>query len=37
MKDLNFRKAIAHAINRKQIVDEGYLGKVAMVNFPLPS
>lgn len=37
MKDLNFRKAIAHAINRKQIVDEGYLGKVAMVNFPLHS
>ncbi|CEP79371.1 ABC transporter substrate-binding protein [Paraclostridium sordellii] len=37
MKDLNFRKAIAHAINRKQIVDEGYLGKVSMVNFPLHS
>lgn len=37
MKDLNFRKATAHAINRKQIVDEGYLGKVSMVNFPLHS
>ncbi|MGL5755142.1 MAG: ABC transporter substrate-binding protein [Paraclostridium sp.] len=37
MKDLNFRKAITHAINRKQIIDESYLGKASMVNFPLHS
>lgn len=37
MKDINFRKSITHAINRKQIVDESYLGKASMVNFPLHS
>ncbi|MEG0180631.1 MAG: ABC transporter substrate-binding protein [Peptostreptococcaceae bacterium] len=37
MKDLNFRKAITHAINRKQIIDESYLGKASIVNFPLHS
>lgn len=37
MKDINFRKSITHAINRKQIVEESYLGKASMVNFPLHS
>lgn len=37
LKDINFRKAIAHSINRKQIVDEGYMGDAKLVNFPLNS
>lgn len=37
LKDINFRKAIAYSINRKQIVDEGYMGDAKLVNFPLNS
>lgn len=37
MKDLNFRKAIASAIDKKKILEESYMGKVTAVNFPLHS
>ena len=37
MNDINFRKAIAHAIDRNKILKESYLGKASMVNFPLHS
>lgn len=37
MKDLNFRKAIASAINRNNILQEAYMGKATAVNFPLHS
>lgn len=35
--NLNFRKAIAHAINRENIIQEGYMGDATLVNFPLNS
>lgn len=37
LKDLNFRKAIAHAINRSAILEEGYMDDATLVNFPLNS
>lgn len=37
MKDLNFRKAIASAIDRNKILEESYMGKATAVNFPLHS
>ncbi len=37
MKDLNFRKAVASAINRSNILQEAYMGKATPVNFPLHS
>ena len=35
LKDENFRKAITHAIDRKLILEEGYIGNGKLVNFPL--
>lgn len=35
--NLDFRKAIAHAINRENIIQEGYMGDATLVNFPLNS
>lgn len=37
LKDVNFRKAIAHAINTQKILEEGYMGDARLVNFPLNS
>lgn len=37
IKDVNFRKAIAHGINRNQILEEAYMGDATIVNFPLNS
>lgn len=37
LKDINFRKAIAHAINREKIVEEGYMEDAKLINFPLNS
>ncbi|MGL4911360.1 MAG: ABC transporter substrate-binding protein [Romboutsia sp.] len=37
LRDVNFRKAIAHAINIENIVDEGYMSDATSVNFPLNS
>lgn len=37
LKDINFRKAIANAINIDNIVDEGYMSDATSVNFPLNS
>lgn len=34
LKDENFRKAITHAIDRKLILEEGYIGNGKLVNFP---
>ena len=36
-KDINFRKAIAHAINKTRILEEGYIGDAKLINFPLNS
>lgn len=36
-KDINFRKAIAHAINKTKILEEGYIGDAKLINFPLNS
>ena len=35
IQDENFRKALAHSINRDTILDEGYIGNAKLVNFPL--
>ena len=37
LKDINFRKAISHAINKEKILEEGYMGNGKLVNFPLNS
>lgn len=37
IRDVNFRKAISHGINRNQILDEAYMGDATIVNFPLNS
>ncbi|WP_042275743.1 ABC transporter substrate-binding protein [[Clostridium] dakarense] len=37
LKDVNFRKAISHAINKEKILEEGYMGNAKLVNFPLNS
>ena len=37
LKDVNFRKAIAHSINKQKILEEGYMEKATLVNFPLNS
>lgn len=36
-KDINFRKAIAHAINKTRILEEGYIRDAKIINFPLNS
>ncbi|WLD27331.1 Oligopeptide-binding protein AppA [Clostridioides difficile] len=36
-KDVNFRKAIAHSINKNRIISEGYMDDATPVNFPLNS
>ncbi|MGO0883420.1 ABC transporter substrate-binding protein [Clostridioides difficile] len=36
-KDVNFRKAIAHSINKDRIISEGYMDDATPVNFPLNS
>lgn len=35
LKDENFRKAIVHSINKKLILEEGYINNAKLVNFPL--
>ena len=37
LRDVNFRKAIAYAINKENIVEEGYMSDATLVNFPLNS
>lgn len=37
MQNPNFRKAIAHSINRKNLFEEGYMKDATLVNFPLNS
>ncbi|MEF9990809.1 MAG: ABC transporter substrate-binding protein [Romboutsia sp.] len=37
LRDVNFRRAIAHAINRERILEEGYIKDATIVNFPLNS
>ena len=37
LKDINFRKAILHSINRNFILEEGYMDDATLVNFPLNS
>jgi ABC-type transport system substrate-binding protein len=34
-KDVNFRKAISHAINRDYILEEAYINNATIANFPL--
>ena len=34
-KDVNFRKAIAYAIDKNKILEEGYIKNATLVNFPL--
>ncbi|MGL5694264.1 MAG: ABC transporter substrate-binding protein, partial [Peptostreptococcaceae bacterium] len=34
-RDENFRKAIAHSINKKTILEESYISNANLVNFPL--
>ena len=36
-KDLNFRKAIVSSINKKKILEEGYINNATLVDFPLNS
>ncbi|AVD35706.1 ABC transporter substrate-binding protein [Clostridioides difficile] len=36
-KDVNFRKAIAHSIDKDRIISEGYMDDATPVNFPLNS
>lgn len=36
-KDINFRKAITSSINKKKILEEGYINNATLVNFPLNS
>ena len=36
-KDVNFRKAIAHSIDKDRIISEGYMDDATTVNFPLNS
>ena len=36
-KDINFRKAIISAINKKKILGEGYINYATLINFPLNS
>ena len=36
-KDINFRKAIISSINKKKILEEGYINNATLVNFPLNS
>ncbi|PBI46579.1 ABC transporter substrate-binding protein [Clostridioides difficile] len=36
-KDVNFRKAIAHSIDKDRIISEGYMDDATQVNFPLNS
>lgn len=35
LQNKDFRKAIAHSVNRKNLLEEGYMGDAQMVNFPL--
>ena len=35
IRDVNFRKAIASAINRNKILEEGYMSDATLVDFPL--
>lgn len=35
LKDENFRKAIAYSIDKKLILEEGYINNAKLVNFPL--
>lgn len=35
LRDVNFRKAIASAINRDKILEEGYMGDATSIDFPL--
>ena len=37
INDINFRKAIAYAIDKQKIIDEAYVGNATLVNFPLHS
>lgn len=37
INDINFRKSVAYAIDKKKILDEAYLGNASDVNFPLHS
>lgn len=37
IKNENFRKAIAYAIDKQRILDEAYVGNATLVNFPLHS
>ncbi len=36
-KDINFRKALAYAIDKNKILEEGYIGDAKLINFPLNS
>lgn len=37
LRDVNFRKAVAHAINKNTILEEGYMKDAISINFPLNS